>query len=321
MTGLPLRLMLVASLAGLAGCTAPPAAGGGEDASDAQGWSIAPTGDLNAMFDCLAEKGVALVAAHRGGPADGFPENAIETFENTLSAAPALVEIDVATSADGVPYLMHDDALDRTTTGSGPTDALSWREIRALKLEDARGDATRFNPPSFADALSWAKGRTILEIDFKKTTRYGDVVDEINRQGAEGRVILIAYTPAQAERLHRLAPAAMISLSVSTQSDLNRAVAAGVPLDRLLGFTGVDDPRPRLFSILAGQDVEVVFGTLGGRDSIDEQIRASGDDALYASLADMGADVIATDRPLEAQAALDAAGRGAKAGECGINRQ
>jgi glycerophosphoryl diester phosphodiesterase len=112
----------------------------------------------------------------------------------------------------------------------------------------------------------------------------------------------------------------MISLSLSAQSDLNRAVAAGVPADRLLGFTGLDDPKPRLFSILNGQDVEVIFGTLGGDDAIDDQIAASGDDSRYASIAGMGADIIATDRPLAAQAALDAGGRGAKAGACGVER-
>lgn len=295
-----------------------PTTAGAETAS--AGWSIAPEGDLNAFFDCLAGNGAALIAAHRGGPDIGYPENALETFDRTMAAAPALLEIDVATSSDGVLYLMHDDTLDRTTTGTGPANALPFDAIRALRLRDRRGAETAAAPPAFADVLAWARGRTILEIDFKQTTRYEDVIAEIVRQQAEDRVILIAYTLAQAERLHRLAPDMMISLSVSTQSDLNRTVAAGVPLDRLLGFTGLDDPKPRLFSILNNQDVEVVFGTLGGRDSIDDQIAASGDEALYAQLAGMGADIIATDRPLAAQKALETAGRAAVAGQCGVTK-
>jgi glycerophosphoryl diester phosphodiesterase len=112
----------------------------------------------------------------------------------------------------------------------------------------------------------------------------------------------------------------MISLSVSTQSDLNRVIAAGVPSDRLIGFTGVEDPNSRLFSILNSQDVEVIFGTLGGSQSIDDEILALGDNAYYARLAGMGVDLIATDQPVEAQRALEQAGKGAVAGVCGIDR-
>lgn len=289
--------------------------------STAQGsWLVRPAGDLNAFFDCLSDDGATLVAAHRGGPTADFPENAIETFENTLSLAPAFLEIDVATSSDGILYLMHDDTLERTTTGEGAANALAWADIKALSLEDFRGRTTPFHPPSFADALSWAKGKTILEIDFKQTTRYDDVIDEINRQQADDRVILIAYTLAQARLLHRLAPRAMISLSLASQSDLNRAVASGIPSDRLLGFTGVEAPDTRLFSILNNQDVEVIFGTLGGRQSIDRQIEAAADDARYAELAASGIDIIATDRPVAAQAALEKAERAAAAGLCGIAR-
>ncbi len=314
-----MRFSSFSALLLLAACAADRGAPEAADAS-AAGWRIAPEGDLNSFFECLEEREVALVSAHRGGPRPGLPENAIETIAATLAAAPALIEIDVATSADGVLFLNHDDTLDRTTTGEGPVAEKTWAEISRLRLKDETGAVTPYAPTLFSDALALTKDRTVLQVDFKRSTRYEDVIAEINRQGAEDRVVLIAYTMAQAERLHRLAPEMMISLSVSTQSDLNRVVAAGVPSDRLLGFTGVEDPRPRLFSILNTQDIEVIFGTLGGRDSIDRQIEASGDESRYPTIAAMGADILATDRPLAAQAALDAAGRGAKAGQCGISR-
>ncbi len=282
------------------------------------GWAIDPGNDLNAFFDCLEDQGAALVAAHRGGPYPGYPENALETMAALMADVPAIMEIDVAASADGVLYLHHDDTLERTTTGRGAADVMPWSEIARLNLEDNEGRETDFAPTRFDDALRWAAGRTILEIDFKRSTPYEDVVREIKDQDAEDRVILIAYSMASAEKLHELLPGAMISLSLETQSELNRAVAAGIPDDRLLGFTGIDDPRPRLFSILNSRDVEVIFGTLGGADSIDNDIARSGYEALYADIAAQGADIIATDRPREAYAALQAAGRAVEAGECGI---
>lgn len=314
-----LRLILAAIIAALSACSESVTNTNTErDFAAQQGWSIAPDTDLNAFFECVEAEGAALVSAHRGGPAPGYPENAIETMAAVLSEVPALMEIDVATSADGVLYLMHDDTLERTTTGAGQTNVLSWNDIKKLALEDNDGAKTQFAPSRFDDALRWAEGRTILQIDFKRTTRYEDVADEVNRQDAEDRVILIAYSLASAEKLHRLLPDAMISLSLGSQSELNRAVAAGVPADRILGFTGIEDPRPRLFSILNGRDVEVIFGTLGGRDSIDNDIARSGYEALYAEIAAQGADIIATDRPREAHAALADAGRAIEAGECGV---
>ena len=285
------------------------------------GWSLNAGGDLNGFFDCLEDADATLVSAHRGGPYPGYPENALETMAALLSDAPAIMEIDVATSADGVLYLNHDDTLDRTTTGSGETDALNWADIEKLKLIDDDGRETGFAPSTFADVLAWAKGRTILQIDFKRTTHYEDVAAEVNRQKAQDRIILIAYTLGSAKKLHRLMPDAMISLNLDTQSALNAAVAAGVPDDRIIGFTGMEDPRPRLFSILNGRDVEVIFATLGGRDSIDKDIAKSGYEQLYADIAAQGVDIIATDRPREAFEALAQAGRAPQAGQCGVNRE
>ena len=286
----------------------------------APGWSITSQGDLNTFFDCLENAGATIISAHRGGPAPGYPENALETMAAVLEDAPAIMEIDVAASSDDVLYLMHDDTLDRTTTGSGGVNDATWSDIAKLKLVDNDGNPTAFAPTRFDDALRWANGRTILQIDFKRSTRYEDVIDEINRQSAEERVILIAYSMASAQKLHRLAPNTMISLAVNSQSELNRAVASGVPADRLLGFTGTQDPRPRLFSILNNADVEVIFGTLGAANSIDRDIARNGDENRYAEIAGQGVDIIATDRPRAAQAALNAAGRAVSDGLCGIRR-
>ncbi|MEQ8748429.1 MAG: glycerophosphodiester phosphodiesterase family protein, partial [Amphiplicatus sp.] len=112
-----IRTLTVCALA-LAACSNPPPKTEAPT-GPASGWSLDPGGDLNAFFDCLETEGISLVSAHRGGPAPGFPENAVETFARTISLAPALIEIDVAQSADGVLFLMHADRLERTTTGGG----------------------------------------------------------------------------------------------------------------------------------------------------------------------------------------------------------
>ena len=303
----------------LTACGNPAGVAGNRNLAASPGWRLSPAGDLNEFFDCLDQEGAALISAHRGGSYPGLPENALETMASLMESMPAIMEIDIATSADGVLYLMHDDRLARTTTGDGEAGGLPWNDIRQLRLKDLNGKKTDFTPPRFDDVLAWSKGRTLLQIDFKSTTRYEDVADEVRRQDAEDQVILIAYSMASAAKLHRLMPEAMISLSLNSQSELNRAVASGIPANRLMGFTGTEDPRPRLFSLLSKRDVEVIFGTLGGRDSIDNEIAQSGYEALYADIAEDGVDLIATDRPIEAHKALQAAGRAVQPGRCGVD--
>ncbi|MEQ1930889.1 MAG: glycerophosphodiester phosphodiesterase family protein [Parvularculaceae bacterium] len=319
---IPSALFLVAACTGeTAGDGgSSPAAAGGLPAASAPVWSIDAGGDLNAFFECLEAEKITLVDAHRGGPRPGFPENALATLAATLEIAPAILEIDIATSADGVLFLHHDDTLDEKTTGSGAPGALAFAEIAKLRLKDESGAITAFAPTRLDEALQWAEGRTILALDIKASTRYDAVADEVRRQGAEDRVLLIAYSTGQARKLHSLLPEAMISLNVASQSELNAAVAAGVPAEKIVAFTGVEEPDARLFGLLNERDVEVIFGTLGGRQSLDAEMARSGDDSLYTELAANGVDLIATDRPAAVQGALGRAGRAAKAGVCGIAR-
>ncbi len=314
-------LAVAACLVGCGRTDAPSAADAvSADGDYPAGWTIAPGPDLNSFFDCLDEAGLALVSAHRGGPAAGLPENALETLQATLAAVPAIMEVDVAQSTDGVLFLMHDDRLERTTNGEGFAEKARWADLQRLRLEDATGRATDFAPPRFSGVLAWAKSRTILQIDFKRSARYEDVIDEIYRQDAEHRVVLIAYSMASARKLHALAPDMMISLSVNSQSELNRAVAAGVPENRLVAFTGTEAPRPRLLALLDQRNIEGIFGTLGGDNSIDAAIAENGAEERYAEIAADGADIIATDRPRAAYAALVEDGRAPTDGVCGISK-
>lgn len=284
-------------------------------------WRLAPHSDLSAMLDCFEATGQTLVSAHRGGPTPGLPENAIPTMDALLMAAPAIMEVDVGQSADGVLFLLHDDRLDRTTTGTGEAAAQSWAMLSQLKLKDNWGWVTPYAIPTLAEALQWAKGRTVLQIDFKRSADYGKVVAAIRAAGMERSVILIAYSVEQAAALHRAAPEMLLSVSIDAPGDVAALKAAGIPEDRMVAFTGTRLPRPELYGELDKADIEVIFGTLGRPPrSLDAVIARLGMDERYAELGREGVDILATDRPREAAAALAEAGRLPKAGQCGVSR-
>ena len=74
--------------------------------------------DLHAYFRYAPDRPV-VISGHRGGMLDGYPENCIESFEKTLSYMESFFEIDPRLTKDGVIVLMHDETIDRTTTGKG----------------------------------------------------------------------------------------------------------------------------------------------------------------------------------------------------------
>jgi glycerophosphoryl diester phosphodiesterase len=68
------------------------------------------------------------VFAHRGG-AKLAPENTMPAIDNGMALGADGLEIDVQLSSDGVPIVIHDQTLDRTTDRTGPVRSLSASEL------------------------------------------------------------------------------------------------------------------------------------------------------------------------------------------------
>lgn len=278
------------------GCAATPSAGGAE------------TPALAAYFDCVRQVGGVAISAHRAQSADDHPENSIAAIEATGRAIPgAILEIDAALTRDGVLVLMHDETLERTSTGSGRVADLSFAEVRSARLEATDGTATDAPPPTLREALD-AAGRVgaIASIDLKPSDAAATVslaravIGEVRAAGAADRVILITYSPETARAVAALAPEIMISAGIDDLGGLE-----GLENAQILAWTGTREPRPALWRALRDAGVEVQFGTLGpaGR-RLDDRYAADGDVSEYRTLFEQGAVVIATDAPLAVRSVL-----------------
>lgn len=71
------------------------------------------------------------VVGHRGA-AGHAPENTIAGLRKAAALGATWVEFDVVLTGDGVPVLLHDDTLDRTTNGTGNIADMNLDEIRSL---------------------------------------------------------------------------------------------------------------------------------------------------------------------------------------------
>ncbi|MEO6394543.1 MAG: glycerophosphodiester phosphodiesterase family protein [Devosia sp.] len=104
--------------------------------------------------------------AHRGlhDRVKGVIENSHAAFEAAIEAGYA-IECDVQLSQDNVPFIFHDDTLDRLTARNGRPDVLPIAEIVRLELT---GSSAHDTPQRFDDFLAQISGRTLLQIELKK---------------------------------------------------------------------------------------------------------------------------------------------------------
>ena len=72
-----------------------------------------------------------LWVAHRGA-GKLAPENTLAAFRVGAGHGYRAFECDVKLSADGVPFLLHDDTLQRTTPAQGAAGELTWAELSRL---------------------------------------------------------------------------------------------------------------------------------------------------------------------------------------------
>lgn len=250
-----------------------------------------------------AENPQSYISAHRGGRyIKGYPENAIPTFDYTLSKVPnAFIEMDVNITADGVLILMHDKSLERTTTASGLVAKAFWSDLSDEQLIDDFGNITPFTIPTFVNVLKWAKKKgALLKVDIKRGVPYEQVIRTIEKYDMEEQVILITYSAEGAAEAYSLTKEMMISASIRNMDEWDRIKETGIPASHLIAFTGTKMSDPMLYETLHKNGILCILGTMG---NIDNKAKARGM-STYQNCIDQGIDVLATDYPIEAFSAL-----------------
>lgn len=265
--------------------------------------AVVPAGQvIPDVLRCMRDRNTALVSAHRGGWGPGYPENALETIAHTLSRGPMIIEIDVRRTADGVLVVLHDDTLERTTTGTGNIGEMTLEEIGHLKLVDEEGMVTEFRIPLLSEVLDWARGRALLQLDVKSSVPVEDVVAAVAAQDAIGYSAVISYTLDNALQSAEADPRVALSIEITDHERLDALIAAGVAPGRIMAWSGVHPaPVPEIWNMLHAAQIPAAFGALW---YIDAAVLETGDASIYAEIADGGVAVIATDLHWTAYEAL-----------------
>ncbi|MER7750651.1 glycerophosphodiester phosphodiesterase [Kitasatospora sp. NPDC097643] len=175
-----------------------------------------------------------VVAGHRGSPFNA-PENTMASFETALDQGADWLETDVQTTRDGVPVLMHDATVDRTTNGKGAVADLTAAQVADLRVTIGPGPAEPV--PTLEQLLRRIAGSSVTLLMEIKWQRAEDVA-RIARiaAGSGAHVILYSFSAEHLRQAHAVAPALPVVLiqGAAIAEDPGDLPLRGIALDSSL---------------------------------------------------------------------------------------
>jgi len=167
--------------------------------------------------------------AHRGASGEA-PENTLAAFDLAFRQGAGGIELDVHLSSDGIPMVVHDPRLSRTTSGRGwviehranalrKLDAGSWFNRRFP--EKARQRYVGAKIPVLAEVLAWARQHKLfafVEIKAGRNSYPGieaKVLDEIERAGVRRLTTIVSFDFETLRRVRQLDTRISLGLDVS----------------------------------------------------------------------------------------------------------
>lgn len=160
------------------------------------------------------------------------PENTMSAFTNALALGVTSIETDVRISSDGVPVLMHDATVDRTTTGTGNVSSLTLATLKSLDASGSMGAA--YSPariPTLDEFASFAVSRAkkiYLEIKGYRTQSDIDLMMAvINKYKAQAITVWISFNLSDLQYIRARDPFCALGYVSNNVSQLDAVAALG----------------------------------------------------------------------------------------------
>jgi glycerophosphoryl diester phosphodiesterase len=136
------------------------------------------------------------------------PENTLAGIEAALRLGADAIEIDVHCTSDGVPVLIHDETVDRTTDGTGNVHEMTLDAVRALDA-GARQFAPQFagaQVPLLSEVLALTNGNALLQIEIKQTGIEEAVAAAVRDAGAIASCEMHSFYPKCVRAMREVEP-------------------------------------------------------------------------------------------------------------------
>ena len=155
------------------------------------------------------------VYAHRGYSGK-YPENTMLAFQEAAKTGCDGIELDVQLTKDGKVVVIHDEAVDRTTDGSGKVKDFTYQELARLNAAKLYEGKYGFcGIPLFEDYCKWAAGQELVtNIELKTGVYYYEGLEEktlelVRRYGLEEKVFYSSFNHLSLLKVKELAPQAV----------------------------------------------------------------------------------------------------------------
>lgn len=130
--------------------------------------------------------------AHRGASCCA-PENTMAAFAAAVESGADGLELDIHLSRDGIPVVIHDETLQRTTDGHGPVAGMTWQQLQRLDAGSwFASEFTGESIPCLEEVLNTFGGRLRLNLELKEF-RAGMAVLELLKQYPSAQVVVSSF--------------------------------------------------------------------------------------------------------------------------------
>ena len=178
---------------------------------------------------------MTLIYAHRGASAT-HPENTLRAFRHALALGVDGIELDVHATADGIPVVIHDRDVGRTTNGSGYVDEIPLALVKTFDAGDGE------SVPTLAEVLALVEDVAHLDIEIKGSHIERAVLDVLAGNPAT-RWAISSFDWDTLREVRRLAASAELWL-LAERVDANlMAVAAELASPVVALFAGAYTPQ------------------------------------------------------------------------------
>jgi glycerophosphoryl diester phosphodiesterase len=158
------------------------------------------------------------VWGHRGASAYA-PENTLPAFNLAREMGAVGVELDVQLTADGRLVCIHDETLDRTTTGAGPVGTRTLDELKVYEATNGMSGFAGTTIPTLDEVFELYAGTDmVVNVELKNSVMPYHGMEEkvlalVDAAGMQNRVLLSTFNHISLVKLHELGttvPTAML---------------------------------------------------------------------------------------------------------------
>lgn len=235
-------------------------------------FSIIPD-SLITVYD---EISLMFIIGHRGARALA-PENTLLAVRTGMQCAD-FVEVDVRLSADGVPVIMHDETVNRTTNGTGPVHGYTLHDLKLLNAGE--GELV----PTLEDVCNLVKENCGLVVEIKEPGSEAPIC-AILQENLPRDLVIVSFHPECIVAVKSLLPGVLTGIITARETGYLPSLAKDLSADVLL--PRFDLVTREMITECREWGLSVIAWTLNSEDA-------------FRMAEDLGIDGFATDDPCAA---------------------